>query len=204
MPFLPVFIVDKIDTEALKLLKDNKFVVAILNNFFSDKYTTLLNHLVNAIANTISIINKTPDMIYKLLDELANSEGRYNNMSVDVFELLVGSFYAHIGCSYLKSKAIIIDDESGKYKELDWLTEKDGTTIVVECKATRSKIDNKFILEWLNENIPFTRKWLINKRQSQKIEFQIGSIGSFTESALQLLEKSRTQSILLNIMTDKR
>ena len=53
-------------------------------------------------------------------------------------------------------------------KKLDWLIEKDGTTIVVECKATRSKIDDKFILKWLNKNIPFTRKWLINNRQVPK------------------------------------
>ena len=136
-------------------------------------------------------------MIYKLFDELAKSEGRYNNMSGDMFELLVGSFYAHIGCAYLKSKAIIRDDESGKYKELDWLIEKDGTTIVVECKATRSKIDDKFILKWLNENIPFTRKWLINNRQSRKIEFQIWSVGGFTESALQLLEKSKNTKYII-------
>lgn len=197
LPFLPVFVVDKIDVEALKLLKDNKVMVAILSNFFSDRYTTLLNDLVNVFANTTSIINKNPDMIYKLFDELAKNEGRYNNMSGDMFELLVGSFYAHIGCSYLKSKAIIRDDESGKYKELDWLIEKDGTTIVVECKATKSKIDDKFIFKWLNENIPFTRKWLINNRQIQKIEFQIWSVGGFTESALQLLEKSKNTKYII-------
>ena len=193
-PFLPVFIVDKIELDALKLLKENKVMVAVLNNFFSDKYTSLLNELVNAFANATSIINKNPDMIYKLFDELSKSEGRYNNMSGDMFELLVGSFYTCIGCSYLKSNFFIRDDNSGKYKELDWLVEKDGVTIVVECKATKTAIDDKFILKWLNENIPFTRKWLIDNRQSQKVEFQIWSVGGFTDSALQLLNKAESET----------
>ncbi len=193
-PFLPVLLVDKIDAEALKLLKDNKVMVAILNNFFTEKYTVLLNDLVNVFANTTSIINKNPDMIYKLFDDLAKSEGRYNNMSGDMFELLVGSFYSYIGCASLRSKVIIRDDSSGKYKELDWLAEKDGVTIVVECKATKSAIDDKFILKWLNDNIPFTRKWLIHNGRSGKIEFQIWSVGGFTAPALQLLDKAEAEA----------
>ncbi|MCM1055550.1 MAG: hypothetical protein NC394_08515 [Bacteroides sp.] len=193
-PFLPVLLTDKIDPEALKLLKDNKVMVAILNNFFSEKYTNLLNELVNTFANTTSIINKNPDMIYKLFDELAKSEGRYNNMSGDMFELLVGSFYAYAGCTSLKSKAIIRDDSTGRYKELDWLAEKDGVTVVVECKATKAAIDDDFISKWLSENIPFTRKWLIDNRQCEKIEFQIWSTGGFTDKALQLLNKAETET----------
>lgn len=193
-PFLPVFIVDKIEPDALKLLKENKVMIAILNNFFSDKYTILLNELVNAFANATSIINKNPDMIYKLFDEIAKNEGRYNNMSGDMFELLVGSFYSYIGCSYLKSKVIITDYDSGKYKELDWLVVKDGVTIVVECKAIKAAIDDKFILKWLNENIPFTRKWLIDHERSKQIEFQIWSVGGFTDSALQLLNKAEAEN----------
>lgn len=193
-PFLPVFIVDKIEPDALRILKENKVMVAILNNFFSDKYTSLLNELVNAFANATSIINKNPDMIYKLFDEIAKSEGRYNNMSGDMFELLVGSFYSYIGCSYLKSNVIISNDNSGKYKELDWLVVKDGVTIVVECKATKTAIDDTFILKWLNENIPFTRKWLIDNKRTTKIEFQIWSVGGFTDSALQLLNKAESEN----------
>lgn len=68
--FLPVLLVDKIDSDALALLKENKVLVAILNNFFTEKYTELLNDLVNVFANTTSIINKKPDLIYKLFDEL--------------------------------------------------------------------------------------------------------------------------------------
>ena len=191
--FLPILLVDKIDSEALTLLKKNKVMVAILNNFFTEKYTDLLNDLVNIFTNATSIINKNPNELYRLFDKIEKSEGRYNDMSGDMFELLVGSHYSYIGCSRLKSKMDIYD-RNGKHKELDWLIEKDGTTIVVECKATRSKIDEKFILKWLNENIPFTRRWLLENNQAEKIEFQLWSVGGFTSEALELLQKAEFET----------
>ena len=191
--FLPVLLVEKIDPEALTLLKKNKVMVAILNNFFTEKYTDLLNDLVNIFTNATSIINKNPDALYSLFDKIEKSEGRYNDMSGDMFELLVGSHYSYIGCSYLKSKKDIYD-KNGKHKELDWLIEKEGTTIVVECKATRSKIDENFIMKWLNENIPFTRSWLLENNRTQKIEFQLWSVGGFTTEALGLLQKAESET----------
>ena len=191
--FLPILLVDKIDPEALAILKKNKVMIAILNNFFTEKYTDLLNDLVNIFTNATSIINKNPNELYHLFDKIEKSEGRYNDMSGDMFELLVGSHYSFVGCSYLKSKMDIYDG-NGKHKELDWLLEKDGTTIVVECKATRSEIDEKFILKWLNENIPFTRRWLIENKQVEKMEFQLWSVGGFTPEALKLLQKAESET----------
>lgn len=71
---------------------------------------------------------------------------------------------------------------------------KDGVTFIVECKATKSAIDDKFVLKWLTENVPFTRKWLIDNEKSEKTEFQIWSVGGFTDSALQLLNKAEAET----------
>lgn len=192
-PFLPILLVDKIDHDALILLKKNKVTVAILNNFFDKKYTNLLNDLVNIFTNATSIINKNPDELYRLFDNIEKSEGRYNNMSGDMFELLVGTYYFHIGCSYLKSKINIYND-SGKHKELDLLIKRDGITIVAECKATRSKIDDKIILKWLNDTIPFTREWLQENNHTEKAEFQFWSVGGFTPEAMELLKKAESET----------
>lgn len=105
--FLPVILVDTIDKDALRKLKEYKVMVGILNNFFSEKYTQLLDNLVNIFANTTSIINKNPELIHNLFDKLPKSEGRYNNMAGDMFELLVGMHYSYLGCAFLKSKMII-------------------------------------------------------------------------------------------------
>ena len=184
--FFPVIIVDKIEKDALKKLKELNVFVAILNQFFSTKYTELLNDLVNAITNATSILNKNPGYVHQLFDSLSKSEGRYNNMAGDMFELLVGYHYSNLGCAYMKSKKII--QYNGKTRELDWLITKDGKTIVVECKATKSQIDENFIDKWLTSNVPITYKWLM-ENQFNNIEFEIWSVGGFTEKAIELLSK---------------
>jgi hypothetical protein len=122
-----------------------------------------------------------------LFDELSKSEGRYNNMAGDLFELLVGVHYSSIGCVYLKSKMIIRDNK--KQKKIDLLISRDGKIIVVECKASKSQLGVDFVRKWLNENIPFIRKWLISNNHNSNIEFQLWSVGGFTKDAESLLLK---------------
>ena len=184
--FMPILFVESITSEALDKLKELKVVVAILKNVFSEKYVELLKDLVTVFENATAIMNKQPEQIYKLFDNLAQNEGKYNNMAGDMFELLVGSHYSYIGCSYLRSKQLIKTQE-GKRKELDLLIKKDGRTIVVECKATKSPIDEEFVSKWLNDNIPVTRKWLKEKFDTDNVEFQLWSIGGFTDEASRLL-----------------
>lgn len=80
---------------------------------------------------------------------------------------------------------------SGKTNEIDVLVEKDGKVIVVECKATRAAVDEKFAEKWLNKNIPQIRSWLIEKYPDiKKFEFQLWSLGGFSPDALTLLENA--------------
>lgn len=184
--FLPVIIVDRIDRDALNKLKGLNVFVALLDQFFSDKYTKLLNELVNVITNATSIMNKNPDYVHRLFESLSKAEGKYNNMAGDMFELLVGYHFSNLGCAYMKSKQII--RYNNKIKELDWLIQRDGKTIVIECKATKSKIDEQFVNKWLTENIPITYKWL-KENHYNNIQFEIWSVGGFTDQALEMLSK---------------
>lgn len=192
--FLPVLLVDKIDRDALDYLKENKVMVAILNNLFSDKYTELLADLVTVFTNASAIIIKDPSQIYALFEKIRNNEGRYNNLVGDLFELLVGSYFSNIGCSTLKLQKEIVDYETGRRKELDLVVCKDGKYIVVECKGQKAKLDERFVQKWLNENIPVTRKCLIDQYQTDKIEFQLWSVSGFTDAALALLNKASEET----------
>lgn len=73
--------------------------------------------------------------------------------------------------------------------EIDVLVKRDGKIIIVECKATRSPIDETFADKWLTKNIPRIRSWLIEEYSDIKnFEFQLWSLGGFTEGANKLLE----------------
>lgn len=192
--FLPVFLVDKIDREALEYLKENKVMVAILNNLFSTKYTELLENLVLVFTNASAIISSDPSQLYRLFETLQKNEGRYNNIAGDLFELLVGSHFSYLGCQFLKLQEEIIDFDTGKKKELDLLVCKDGKYIVIECKAQKSKLDEKFVRKWLNENIPFTRKYLKDRYQTDNIEFQLWSVSGFDDVAVDLLKNAKYET----------
>lgn len=188
--FIPILLVDRLEDEALRLLKENKVIIAILNNFFNRGYAELLADLVNVFANATAIILNNPEMIQKLFDDISKSEGRYNNIAGDLFELLVGNYYQTIGCSYIRMKKIIQLPDTGKNKELDVFIERDGKTI--ECKASRSKLSKEFIEKWLSENIPLTRKWLLsNYPEKRDFEFQLWSVGGFDDESSQLLQHAR-------------
>ena len=190
-PFLPVLLVDKISPEALEQLKSQNVMVAILNNLYSEKYTALLNELVNVFTNLTAFINHNPQKIEALFNEVAKNEGRYNNLAGDMFELLVGRHYQFIGSKNIIANQKAIDSGTGKYKEVDLIVERDGKIIAVECKGTRSKIGEDFVQKWLNENIPVIRNWLLENYGAPSLEFQLWSAGGFTENALELLEKAQ-------------
>lgn len=202
-PFLPVLLVDKVDHEALQLLKESKVMVALLNNMFSDKYTELLNDLVNVFANATAILANDPGQIHDLFEAVEKSEGRYNNLAGDLFELLVGSYYARVGCQYLKSQEEVIDYETGKKKEIDLLVVKDGKCIIVECKAQKAKLSGEYVRKWLNENIPVIRKCLLAREHYSKMEFQLWSVSGFDDEALTLLKKTEKNTKYSVLYYDK-
>lgn len=189
-PFMPVLLADRVDNETLMLLKENKITVALRNSLFSDRYTELLNELVNVFTRATEILSNESEQIRALFSKIEKSEGRYNNLAGNLFELLVGSHFSYVGCQGIKSQTEVTDYETGRKKEIDLLVFKDGKSIVVECKAQKSKLDGKFVRKWLNENIPHIKKCFLQDGRSNQTEFQLWSVGGFDSEALELLKKA--------------
>ena len=188
--FLPVLIVDRIDQEALMYLKENKIFIALLSNIFDSRYSELLSDIVNLFTNASAIVSSNPKKLENLFLEIGKSEGRFNNLAGDMFELLVGYYYNEIGCNYLKIKDNIQIPGEKKSREIDVLVKKNGNIHIVECKANRSMIDEKFVDEWLGTKIPQIRKWLLEyHRDTQDHIFYLWSIGGFTNEAESLLQE---------------
>ncbi len=192
--FLPVLLVEQATSEALSLLKDNKITIAFISNLFDERYTELLNDIVNIFANSTAFVAQNPAKIENLFSEIAKSEGRYNDIVGDLFELLVGYYYQQIGVQSLYLKKLIQIPESANSRELDVLVEREGKIIVAECKATRSMLGVQFVEKWLNTLVPQIRKWLLFRYPDKKdFVFQLWSLGGFTEEALQLLTTQQKQ-----------
>lgn len=182
--FLPVLLIDNAAPEALKALKEHKVMVAFIKNLFDKRYVELLAEIINVFTNASAIVVKEPAKIENLFLEISKSEGRYNDIIGDFFEIMVGYYYQCAGCRYLTIGKVIHIPGSNKTNELDLLVERDGKIIVVECKATHSAIDEIYVEKWLNKNIPQIRKWL-NERYPEigDFEFQLWSLGGFSPNA---------------------
>ena len=122
--FMPVFLVENITREALMILKENKVMVALIKNVFDEKYAKLLAEIVSVFSHSSAIISKNPEKIETLFSEIAKAEGRYNDIIGDMFELLVGYYYQHIGYRYLEIRKLIqIPDSNDKKAILEAIEE---------------------------------------------------------------------------------
>lgn len=183
-PFLPVFLADRLEPEALKLLKEKKVLVGLTENLFGRQYAQLLAEIVAIFSNAGAILAKNPDRVEALFSEISKAEGRYNDMVGDMFELLAGYYYHAIGCRDIFIGKQIRDPETGRRNELDVLAFREGGAVVVECKAMRSAIDVDFVETWLGKNIPQTFRWLRERYpDSSSPTFQLWSLGGFTAEA---------------------
>lgn len=140
--FMPVFLVENITREALMILKENKVMVALIKNVFDEKYAKLLAEIVSVFSHSSAIISKNPEKIETLFSEIAKAEGRYNDIIGDMFELLVGYYYQHIGYRYLEIRKLIQIPDSNDKNEIDVLVERDGEIIIVECYQIIKTVDS--------------------------------------------------------------
>ena len=98
--FFPVLLVNNVEPDALRLLKEQKIFVGILSNIYDNNYTSLLSDIYNVFQNATAILLKDASKIDLLLENIAKNEGRFNNAMGDLFEYMVGSFYNKLGVSY--------------------------------------------------------------------------------------------------------
>jgi hypothetical protein len=184
---LPVLFVDSIYEDAFKELKDQKVIIGIIENFFDKKYADLVSDLVNVYTNATAILLNNPAQINDMFHRINQLEGRFNNARGSLFEFIVGYFYQKLGCNYLEINKLIYSSTRA-FKEVDVMADRDGTIIVVECKANKTKLNSDYVEKWLNENIPFIRDNLNDIYSGKHYEFQLWSISGFDDSALKMLE----------------
>ena len=196
--FLPMLIVQGLKPEALAHLKDKGVVIALIEEVLGKPYAQLLNDLIKVITNATAILAKNPEKLDEMFKKIASLEGTYNNIIGDLFELMVAELYQSVSVRYLEVNKQVEGryTKSGNPKEIDVFLEKDGKNIVIECKAQKSPVDDKFIETWLSKKIVDIRHYLINNSpfSSRDCEFQIWSVSGFTSEAETLLRNSQNNN----------
>lgn len=197
--FIPVILTGEITSDAFDLLKKNKVVIALINELFGEKYTRLLQEIINVFTNTIDIVKVSSEDISKIFKSIEKLAGKYNDIKGKMFELAVSRYYFCQGSRDILMNIKIFRDnikdkiDRGKKieHEIDLLVIKDNTAIIVETKATNGKLTLDFVEKWLTEKINKIYIWCIDNYHVKSVKFQLWSIGGFDTNALDLLNTAK-------------
>lgn len=199
--FVPILLVYGLEHQALQYLKEYNVVVALIGNIFGDKYKQMLGELIEVITNATEVALNEPERLNKFLDELLKFDGRHNNVAGALFELMVANFYTTIGQQYLEINKRIAAHEtlSGRPRDIDVLVERNGMIIAIECKGTKSQIEEEYVHKWLTERVPDIQCFLSKIYPTKRVEHQIWSVGGFTETATAELALAEERTRRYNI-----
>lgn len=191
---IPFLIVDNLDEEALKLLKNKGVVIGFIEELFGDKYAKTLIELVNILNNAGASLKQSPEKYLDLIKQLKKyNEGLANNIKGTLFEFVVGHIHS-TKCKTIELGKEIFDD-NGKH-ETDVISNYDDKIVISECKATKAQIDMDTIDIWLQDKIPAFYDWVksIEPYREKDIVFEYWSISGFTEDALERLNHIKDTS----------
>lgn len=189
--FIPLLIVESIDTKALNSLKAQGVVIGFVNELFGEKYKELLNSLIGLVTNAGAILKKNPEAYLDLIRKLNKLvDGKTNNLRGDLFELVVGYYQGRV-CNTIDIGKLI--NHEGLQREIDVFGLLPNTIFVSECKGYNHKVSEEEIEIWLGEKIPVIRKWILDQPSlsDRDIVFEYWSTGGFTEEARKILEKRK-------------
>ncbi len=185
MPFL---IVDNVNDEAFKKLKEKGIIIGFINKLFGSEYEELLKSLINTVTNAGAVLKNNPEDYIKLIEQLGKLvDGKTNNLRGDLFELAVGYFHSNI-CQNLDIGKKIIS--YGKQREMDVHAVYQSEIRIAECKGYKHPISKAEVEKWTNDKIPVIYSWAkeVNTNVNKTIVFEFWSTSGFSEEALEFLK----------------
>ncbi|MBR1442965.1 MAG: hypothetical protein IJ583_05460, partial [Firmicutes bacterium] len=193
-PFLPIFIALSYTQDAFNKLKENNILATTIANLLGKENEKLLYNIIDTLKDMNKKILKDDSIesINKILKEVVKFDGKFNNLKGSLFELLTANamFKIHGGYVEINKKFY---EKNLTLAEVDVMCVVGNSEIlIIECKAYKNLIDEKFIEEW-NNKISKTYNWLRkqNENNDKKITFEYWTTSDFTEEAQKLLaEKS--------------
>jgi hypothetical protein len=182
MNFMPFLLLESVEEDAFRVLKQHGIITAFVSKFFGEAYTHLLQSLIATVTNAGAILKKNPNAYLELLEQIEKLiGGKTNNLRGDLFELAVG--YYHSKGQQLTIGRLI--NHEGKQRELDVLAVYGQQVRIAECKGYKHQLDKPDVENWLSEKVSVIYKWAKdpNLFQHHDIVFELWSTGGFTLDA---------------------
>lgn len=202
--FLPFLIVQNINQDAFKALKEKGIIVGFVNKLFGTEYEELLKSLISVIANAGAILKNNPKAYIELITKLNKLvDGKTNNLKGDIFELAVGYYYSNISQNIDIGRKI---NYLGEQKELDVYSNSQEKIVICECKAYKRKVKLDEVISWCSQKIPTIYNWIRSFEYDKEVIFEFWSTSGFDSDAEEFLKniKSNVKKYKIDFLNEKQ
>lgn len=187
----PCLLIDNLDPEALKKLKQRGVVIFFIKEIFGEKYDETLRELFSLLNNIGASVKGSPKKLDKLITELE----KYNlTVANGIKGTLFEYFVAHIVQRDFPNINVgrIVFGEDEKH-EIDIIAYNGSTVVVIECKSSRSKVISSDVRKWMRKVIPVVREYIKSQEllNSKNITFEYWAMGEYDNEARKLIESQK-------------
>lgn len=194
--FIPILVAEGFDSTALKYGKGAGAILASTTNIFGYSVAQSMKTLIQTLDKAAAIAIGNPDKLLRLLNDLSPIEGAAGNLRGILFELIC-VYLANIKASSVDHSVIATDPKTGRKAEIDVLRiVSKGECTAIECKgkAPGGTVDETEVKNWIDRLVIFRSHIKEQSRfRDAKITFEIWTTGTFSDKALELLNKEKNE-----------
>lgn len=195
-PCLQIFVAEKFDGDAFRLLKQNGIIPATPANLFGEEVAAGLIELSAVLRNAAELSSIDPTKFDELFRKLGKIEGASDQLRGTLFEYLAADVMRKSGIQRVRMNQIYRSGE--KKAEADVIAERDDISITfIECKAHSpyGQTPHDEVLRWLQHTVPTLFK-VKNEHHDWKnlaVHFEFWTTAPLTEESIALLEKASSE-----------
>ena len=196
---LPILVGEGFNSSALNYGRGNGIILASTKNLFGSKVAKGISMLIETLNNAAAIAVVNPKKIITALNNLSQMEGAIGNLRGTFFEL-ISVHLAKKGAVSVDHSVRIIDSKTNKTAaEIDVFRVVHRSEIVcIECKGKKpgGVIGIRDVNDWL-KRLPLFKGYVKkqNHFKEAKVSFELWSTGTFSDKAIDKLEKEKRKRI---------
>lgn len=189
---LSILVAERFSGEALTAGHAAGIMLATPTDLFGSRTGAAITSLVQTLKNAAAYASSSPDRIARLVQDLADIEGRAGNLRGILFEL-VAAYLIRRDATSIDMGVVATDPESGKKADIDIqaFTNQMSEVKAIECKGKEpgGVLSLEEVETWLRKIAIMRAHYLNDPRfRESRIRFELWTSGTIHPDALAKLE----------------
>lgn len=193
-PCLQIFVAEKFDGDAFRLLKQKGIIPATPANLFGEEIATGLVELSGVLSAAARFSSLDPTKFDELFRRLGKIEGASRQLRGTLFEYLVADVMRKSSGPYRVRMNQVYKIE-GKEAEADVIAERDDISVTfIECKghSPDGQTPHEEVRRWVQHTVPTLFKIKNESRdwKNMALRFEFWTTAPLTEASIDFLENA--------------